>query len=102
MNALVLRLEVVNLNIKQTRGMLRQYVDNKVVKRGSTGSGHMSLNGEPIPLRSSNTQSPDKKKGGGGSGDTSNVAYTIFQTADLGTSPLTISCKAFGKKGGTY
>ena len=80
--------------------MLQQYVDNKFGKRVNSGGGHMSLNGEPITLKLVNTQSSDKNKGDGDSGDTSNVAYTIFQTEVLGTSPLKKLCNAFVKKGG--
>ena len=47
-SVLIPQLETVNLNVKQTRGMLRQCVDNELGKRGNSGSRRMSSNGERI------------------------------------------------------
>ena len=43
-NVLVLWLDVVNLNTKQTRYMLRRYVNSNLVKRVNSCGGHMSSN----------------------------------------------------------
>ena len=67
-NVLVLWLEAANLNIKQTKGMLWQYVDIELVKGWNSSSGRMSSNEERIPWKSANAKASNKNKGGGDGG----------------------------------
>ena len=64
---LVLRLEAANLNLKQTKTMLRGYVDSELGKRGNS-----KTTGERIPRKAANSQ--PSNKGGGSSGDKTNAS----------------------------
>ena len=73
MSVFILRLEASNLNIKQTKGTLKQYVDSKLDKRRNSGGGCIASNGEHIPHKLANSQASNKNKGGVGGGDKSNT-----------------------------
>ena len=68
-NVLILWLEAVNLNIKQTNGMLRQYVDRELGKHRNSSGRRMSSYGEYIPCKLANAKSFNKNQGGDGDGD---------------------------------
>jgi hypothetical protein len=72
-SVLVLRLEAANSHLKQTKTMLRGYVDSELGKQRGTSGGRMSADGERIPRKSAKPHSSNKNKGGGDSGDKTNA-----------------------------
>jgi hypothetical protein len=77
---LVLQPDASNLNIKQTKGMLLQYVGSELEKRWNSGR-RISAARDLIPHKSAKPQVSFKTHRGGGSGDKSNASHGNYKEA---------------------